>query len=58
MYKGERLDSASVDPGEKDLVKWQLLKGCKERVAARIRPGFDAGRFFRVLDDMRARRSR
>lgn len=51
-YRGERLDEASVDPGERELVKHQLLKRCKESVAAREKPGFDPGQFFRTLDTL------
>ena len=61
MYKGERLNSESLDfdhPMERALAERLLMSQCKERVAARTRPGFDAGRFFRMLDDTRARRSR
>lgn len=57
-YRGERLNEESVDPGERDLVKYTLLKQCKERVAARNKPGFSPGRFFRMLDDMRNRSTR
>lgn len=58
MYRGERLNSESVDPGERELVKHTLLKQCKERVAARIKDfdRWDPGLFFRTLDVLRARK--
>ena len=55
IYKGERLNEESVDPGERKLVAHLLMKQCKERVAARAKPGWDAGMFFRTLDFLRAR---
>jgi hypothetical protein len=53
MYRGEILNSESVDPGERELVKHGLLRQCKERVAARTKSQHDAGLFFRTLDDLR-----
>ncbi len=60
MYKGETLDEELLEfgntPQARSALAHALQKQCKERVAARTRPGFDPGLFFRTLDVLRARR--